>query len=426
MDQNLRDLLDTAAGEPPRPVTSEAVRRRVNRRRAAFAATAIAGLAVAVGLGSALAAGSLRTGPAPAAGGHQHAGPPRYYLAQDWNGATRSSVTAVRSTATGRITADLPSPAPGENCDGGNAGLAAADGETFFVVCTKEKLSAQPPANQPGMFRKPGTIRSIETLIYRFRLTGAGHVTGYSLVSGGVLKGVWTFDIAASPDGSLIAAEVAQPVPPGRLYTNTIPEGIVVIDTRTGHRALWRTGPGTPGAASFALGTDLSFTSNDRQLVVLESLCPRTRYQSDCSGHADMQLRAYSPAAAGGSLAAGRVLLDQSALRPARTSLSDAFITQDGFAATAVLIRCPRHGTCTLSAVRMSVATGRVLRVLYQTRTGTAFQGVFERFFSADPSGRYLILDAGAGRARLNGWIDHGKLTRLVPADGSAPGYETW
>jgi hypothetical protein len=425
MEQKLRDLLDAAVGEPPRPVTAETVRRRVNRRRAALATTAIAGLAVAIGVGTTLAAGGHSPGPAPAVSGGQHAGPPRYYLVQGWDGTTRSSATAVRSTVTGRITAVLPSPAPGENCDGGNAGLAAAGGQTFFVVCTKEKLSAQPPANQPGMFRKPGTIRSIETLIYRFRLTSAGHVTGYSLVKGGVLKGVWAFNIAASRDGTLIAAEVEQPVPPGRLYTNTIPEGIFVIDTRSGHRALWRAGRGTPGAASFALGTDLSFTSNDQQLVVLESFCPRSRYQSDCGGHADMQLRAYSPAAAGGSLAAGRVLLDQSAL-PVRTSLSDAFITPDGTAATAVLIRCLPHGTCTLSVVRMSVATGRVLGVLYRTRTGTAFQGVFERFFSADPSGRYLILDAGADRARLNGWIDHGKLTRLVPANGNSPGYETW
>jgi hypothetical protein len=426
MDQNLRNLLDAAVGEPPRPVTAEAVRRRVNRRRAALAATAIAGLAVAVGVGSALAAGAHSPASAPTTGGGQHTGSPRYYLAQDWDAASRSSFTAVRSTASGRITAILPRPAPGENCNGGNAGLAAANSQTFFVVCTKEKLSAQPPANQPGLFRKPGTIRSIETLIYRFHVTSAGHVSGYSLVNGGVLKGVWAFDIAASPDGTLIAAEVEQLVPPGRLYTNTVPEGIFVIDTRTGHRALWRTGPGTPGAASFALGTDLSFTSNDHRLVVLESLCPRGRYQSDCSGHADMQLRGYSPAADGGSLAAGRVLLDQSALKPARTSLSDAFITPDGTAATAVLIRCPKHGTCTLSVVRISVGTGRVLRVLYQTRTGTAYQGVFERFFSADPSGRFLILDAGAGRAGLNGWIDHGRLTRLVPANGNSPLYETW
>jgi hypothetical protein len=245
-------------------------------------------------------------------------------------------------------------------------------------------------------------------------------------VKGGVLKGVWAFGIAASPDGSLIAVEADRPQPPGRLYTNTLPEGIFVIDTRTGHRALWRTGRGTPGAASFAFGTDLSFTSNDHQLVVLESLCPRSGYQSDCNGHADMQLRSYSPAVAGGSLASGQVLLDQSALRPAGTSLSDAFISRIWSTATAVLTRCPKHGTCILSVVRISVATGRVLRVLYQTRSGTAFQGIFERFFSADPSGRYLILDAGAGSARVNGWIDHGRLVRLAPANGNAPVYETW
>jgi hypothetical protein len=59
-------------------------------------------------------------------------------------------------------------------------------------------------------------------------------------------------------------------------------------------------------------------------------------------------------------------------------------------------------------------------------RTGTRFQGVFERFFTTDPSGRYLILDAGAGSRRLNGWIDHGHIKLLTPANGNAPEYETW
>jgi hypothetical protein len=57
--------------------------------------------------------------------------------------------------------------------------------------------------------------------------------------------------------------------------------------------------------------------------------------------------------------------------------------------------------------VRISADTGRVLRVLY-------------------PSGRYLILDAGAGSARVNGWIDHRRLVPLAPANGNAADYEAW
>jgi hypothetical protein len=74
----------------------------------------------------------------------------------------------------------------------------------------------------------------------------------------------------------------------------------------------------------------------------------------------------------------------------------------------------------------ISVPGGRTLRVLYHTRTGTPYQGIFDRFASIDPSGRYLILDAGVGNARVNGWVDQGRLVRLVPGDGNVPSYEAW
>jgi len=65
-------------------------------------------------------------------------------------------------------------------------------------------------------------------------------------------------------------------------------------------------------------------------------------------------------------------------------------------------------------------------RVLYQVRSGSRNAGIFFRFFSADPSRRHFILDAGTSNARVNGWIDHGKLVPLTPADGNAPIYEAW
>lgn len=64
--------------------------------------------------------------------------------------------------------------------------------------------------------------------------------------------------------------------------------------------------------------------------------------------------------------------------------------------------------------------------MFYRTRSGTAFQGVFERFFSTDPTGRFFILDVGAGSKRVNGWIDNGRLVPLAAADGNAPDYEAW
>jgi hypothetical protein len=93
---------------------------------------------------------------------------------------------------------------------------------------------------------------------------------------------------------------------------------------------------------------------------------------------------------------------------------------------TAVLTDCPPHGACTLTVARIPVGTAQQPRVLYQVHSGTRFQGIFERLFSSDPSGRYLILDAGAGSARVNGWIDHGRLVPLAPANGNIPEYEAW
>jgi hypothetical protein len=71
MDRRLRDLLEAAAGEPPRQVTAAAVRRRVIRRRVA---ESVAGV-VAVAVIAALALAGVRTlghahPPAPAVRPH--------------------------------------------------------------------------------------------------------------------------------------------------------------------------------------------------------------------------------------------------------------------------------------------------------------------------------------------------------------------
>lgn len=405
VEQNLRELLELAVGEPPRRLTVERVRGRAIRRRVMQAGIATLAAVLLAGVGASLASGVTHTGAPPVESGRHHSGPPPYYISQVQG-------NAVRATATGRQTAVIGNPRPGARCGGGNVGFAAADHQTFFMTCFIER-------------REPGTA-SVETLIYRFRITGSGHITRFSLVKGGVLPGVLAFNIAAAPDGSEVAAEVLSPGPSGRLPTNTVPAGIYVINTATGAKAFWHTGPYIPGALQYAGAQDISFTRTGGELVVLQARCHRNHSLAECNGNADTQARAYSPADRGGSLEAGKILLNESALKPDGTRLSDAFISPDGSALTSLLMMCPRHGTCTLSVVRISVATGRTVRVLYRVHTGAAYQGVFERFFSSNPSGRYLILDAGAGKARVNGWIDHGKLVPLTPPDGNAPIYETW
>jgi len=324
---------------------------------------------------------------------------------------------SVRNRASGRVTAVIRAPLPGESCGQGNVGVAAADDQTFFMTCAVTKWG-------PGKFGPLSTPLSVKTYIYRFQVTSSGLVSGYSLVRGGVLKGMFADNIAATPDGSELAVEVTGKA--DTIYTNTLPGGILVINTRTGSRALWKAGPNVPGTLQYAGATDLSFTRDGRELVALEARCHRRGHRVYCNGHAEMQVRGYSPADRGGSLEGGRVLLDDSALKPPGTHLSDAFITPDGSAAAAVLLGCPPHGPCTLTVARIPIGTGGGQRVLYQVQSGSRNAGIFFRFFSADPSRRYLILDAGTSNARVNGWIDHGKLVPLSPADGNAPSYEAW
>ena len=407
MDVDPRDLLDIAVGEPPHQVTAMAVRRTA-RRRAVRTFVASLAVVLAAGATAALAAGAIGNGTTPTTGGHAHARAPSYYVGTFWDAKRRQSVFAVRARATGAVTAVIRSPLAHANCGGGNVGVAASAGQTYFMTCVT-------------WLGKPA-----ETRIYRFGVTRAGRIGGYSLVPGGVLKGLWASNIAAAPDGSEVAVQVFRPDRSGGLATNAIPVGILVINTKTGHSALWRSGPYVPGAVQFAAAADLSLTRHGRELVVLEERCHRSRSLARCGGHADMQVRAFSQAARGGSLQRGRVLLRESALAQRSATISNAFITPDGSAVTAAVANCPSRGACVLSVARYSAATGKTLRVLYQVRTGDLYRGYFERFFSTDPSGRYLILDAGAGSKRVNGWIDHGRLVPLTPANGDDVGYETW
>jgi hypothetical protein len=392
-------------GEPPRRVSLAEVRRKVVRRRAARALSAGLAVVLACGLGVALSAGAARPGSGPTSGAHAPAGPPRYYVGSDSSGAHGSSLV-VRATATGRVTATIRPPVAGAFC---GESFAAAAGQTFFMPCSLPRTASRP----------------YESVIYRFRVTAAGHVTGLAPVRGGVLKGMLIGDnIAAAPDGSEVAAEVLR-TGHGPLYTNSVPAGILVISTRTGSHALWHSGPYVPGTVQFANGTDLSFTQDGSELVVLESRCHRDRTQSHCGTAPDNQVRAYSPAAHGGSLEAGRILLRESALRPRGTSAFDAFITPGGTALTALLSNCPPRGLCTQTVAQIPLSGGSD-RVLYRVRAGTAFKGVLSRFFSTDPTARYLILDSQAGNSRVNGWISHGRLRLLTPSNGDDIGYETW
>ena len=97
MDGRLRDLLEAAAGEPPRRVSAEAVRRRVIRRRVAeFAAGAAAVAAFAALIPVGIGALGRVTGPPPAGPAAVRIVTSRHYgytetLPAGWRLATQAS-----------------------------------------------------------------------------------------------------------------------------------------------------------------------------------------------------------------------------------------------------------------------------------------------------------------------------------------------
>jgi len=111
-------------------------------------------------------------------------------------------------------------------------------------------------------------------------------------------------------------------------------------------------------------------------------------------------------------------------VRLATGYIDGAVISPDGSSVMVVEMNTPRGSADNImSVVQISAATGRQLSVRYQMDTGNGFS---YRLFSSDPSGRYLLLDAGPSSGTVNGWIDNGRLVQLTPADGSNIFYEAW
>ncbi|HEY2689853.1 MAG TPA: hypothetical protein VGJ50_15520 [Streptosporangiaceae bacterium] len=389
MDSQLRDLLDAAVGEPPHRVTPEAIRRRVRRRRLKEGASAALAAVVLAGLGVTVAA--VRSGPAPADVGGFTPGVPRYYVQESF-GAPHP---VVRATATGAVTATIRCPWRGAQVAGND--LAATTGQAFFLVCQKSVQHGQ-------------EYQVTGSRIYRFQLTGSGRAGGYSLVPGGLL-GKHTVDaLTAAPDGSRVAVTVGPPAIGG---TASAPDQILIINTRTGARAVWR------GSAKLFGAQVVSFIHHGHDLVFVGiTRCTRSKHSATCR-----TLRMVSTAAPGGQLDSSRLLLPLSALlRTSGDYINDVVVSQDGATLTAAVTRSPGRGPDQILIVRFS-ASGRQLRVLFQMRTGNGF---LYRFVNADPNGRFFLFDAGPTTATVNGWIDHGRLVPLTPSDGSNLVNETW
>jgi hypothetical protein len=408
----LTDAMNAAAGtvrEQDLHSLTPPERPRLRRRQQAWAAPAAAAAAIVLVIGLAAAVSSGLFGTRQRGGpGRLPVAPLPFYVATDLSIAK----IVVRSTASGKVVAAVPvTPA-------GNAGSTVAP-----ALATG--------AN--GAFYLAAFERGVrEEQIYRFRLTAAGHVTGFMRVPGGVLRPGWAADsLAASANGAQIAAGAyyyPSQVNPGPEQSDQV----VVINTRTRTQRVWH-GGSLAGGYKFFRVASLSWTGGRRELAVLGQWCrgvdPSPGGEGCPRWERRAELRAISPAGpAGGGVVDGRLLLRQAP----RTYLAQALVSPDGSVITAMVLRGRIVGNpqisgffpANLSVVQVSAATGRPLGVIYRHYLGdtSAESGPMSDPLTliADATGRHLILNGGICNLHcsneFNGWLDGGRLIPLRPA----------
>jgi hypothetical protein len=353
-------------------------------------------IAVLAGVSVALAA-TLSGGHVSSADGPGPVGLPRYYV-QIPAGPGHTQVI-VRSTATGAVTARMNSPVPGAHPAGYR--VAAAGAQTYFIVWAKAAGGS--------------TGAMADSRIYRFRLTRTGRIGENAPVTGGALGAAQAGGIAASADGSLIAVTESAGHP-------AIPD-VVVINTRTGRHSVWRDDPAPDGMALLDIG-DLVLARGGTELGFDATVhCPKG-VGNGC--HNGNQVRTITPATAGGELASSQVAFRQSELTGADTGfINDALLSPDGAAVdlTAIHSPSPASQSSHILVLQVAVGQGQQPVVLYDMNTGN---GMFYRSFSTDPTGAFPLVNFGPSGATRNGWIDHGRLVPLTPANGSSIFYEAW
>ncbi len=385
----LRELLDNATSQ----VRLLARRRRGRHGIAAASSAAAACAAVSVlALGLAGPLSGHSTSPRPRSSA-QAAGVPHYYIQDDdydqaYNlpGGFRRAL--VRDTASGKVTATVRCPWTGAVI----MEVAATSDEAFFIACQRDSGS-----------------KVIGSRLYRFELTSAGRVRGYTSVPGGVLPGTATSDLTAAAGGS----EIAMVTSARAGYS------VLVINTTTGAHSAWR---GT--IAETIIPEALTLSPNGRDL----------RFFTDGS---EFQV---SPASRGGLLSSARVLVrlavaDSAGVGYAQVSPSGSVLTVA--ALQPQIAKPPARVKATWIVRQISIPSGRVIRVLF--RATLAINEVLFLNASSDPTGQYIILVYGTGTTKAgyrNGWLDHGRLVLLTPAHAvptatkpasrSSIGPETW
>jgi hypothetical protein len=412
-EERLADALSAAADVMSRRTLHPLVVPERRRSHRAWAVPLMAAVAVTLVVGLTEVTARWLPGGGNGTGAGAPAAPHRYYIEADLD----QHRPVVRSTATGKVIATVPVPVSPNAA--GYAVIGSAANGTFFAA-------AYVPSGKGER-------------LYRFRLTASGHVSGFAAVPGGVLgRAQWVADaLAASPDGKLVAVsfgsldscEAGHRCP----SLGTQSDYIVVVNTTTGAQSVWRGGLDRLGP--YVSVGNLSWAGGGRELVFLAQGCDaHVEPGSESCGPGprvgNREVRTLDPATGGGRLDSGHLLLRQSARFP---FIAQALISPDGSTITAMVLSGRVIGTQgvggnapdIMTVEQISVATGRGLGVLYHRRLGpTSIVNGVPDFLALIPdgTGSHWILNGGicVGNCTsgFNGWIGHGRLVPLRPADG--------
>jgi hypothetical protein len=414
-------LAEQARRAPSADDVLSALRQAGSRRRhqSAWAAPAAAAAAMVLVIGLAVAVSHQLFGARQPA---LPAAPLPFYITTDLSG-TR---VVVRSTATGNVVAVVPvKPVVNAQWNAVAPALATGGNGTFYVAAVERgsKESTVQGSSQE--------VQQVEEHIYRFRLTAAGHVTGFGRVPGGTLHPGWAVDsLAASADGSRLAVG-AYWSPWHTSTTGQQSDQVVVINTRTGAQRIWRGGSLAGGYNVFRVAS-LSWAGGVRELAVLGQWCgginPGPGGEGCPPGDRLAQLRVINPAGPGGKVLDGRLLLRQAP----GTYLAQALVSSDGSVITAMVLRGKIFGNspisvtfpANLSVEQVSAATGQRLGVIYRRYLGDTSSESSPMndplTLITDATGRHLILNGGICNLHcsneFNGWLHGGRLVPLLPA----------
>jgi hypothetical protein len=316
--------------------------------------------------------------------------------------------------ATGAVVARVPSPRLAVLTNV----AAAPDDRTFYAAYAITRVNEH-PANEH------------EEALYSFRVLGPGKVTRLTPIRGGevayahFLAGIPA--LAVSPDGTKIAIALSTgTLTRGFTFLQHTTSEIAVIDLRTGARQVWQGGLNRTG---FALTLrSLSWAGNGRSLDFLAAWCARGGPQGGvCSEYvvpaaSTAQVRALSLRTIGGNLDASTVLLSE-------PRFVEWMVAPDNDHFDLLTLAPPKSVDLPPQGLTIGQysADGRFQRVLYQHTYAGGRGGIRGSSFTADPSGRHLLIGLELARCPGStcsnpteiGWIDNGSFR---PLQSSATG----